>query len=82
MKEAVVEGIETLGTSMRSGILGIGRYTLLLREIFYWTVHKPYRIRLLFKQLEFVGNKSFNIIFLSFISISIKNKQSFFSADL
>lgn len=65
MKAAVVEGLESLGSSMRSGVLGIGRYTLLLREIFYWTIHRPYRIRLLFKQLEFVGNKSFNIIFLS-----------------
>lgn len=65
MLEFILHGFETLGASVRSLILGVGRYTLLLREVVYWMFHRPLRLRLVFRQLEFVGNKSFNIIFLS-----------------
>jgi len=44
---------------------GVGRYGLLIREVFYWMFSKPFRLQLIFKQLEFVGNKSFSIIMLS-----------------
>jgi phospholipid/cholesterol/gamma-HCH transport system permease protein len=63
--EFLLRGLETLGHNVRAGIVGTGRYALLVRDLFYWLFHKPFRIRLIFKQLEFVGNKSLNIILLS-----------------
>lgn len=65
MREVVLRGFESLGATVRTLILGVGRYTLLLKEVAYWAGHPPVRLRLIFKQFEFVGNKSFTIIFLS-----------------
>lgn len=45
--------------------MGVGRYSLLLREIGYWMFRRPFRYSLIIKQLEFVGNKSLHIILLS-----------------
>ncbi len=44
---------------------GIGRYLLLLRNILGAFGKRPYRFKILIEQLEFFGNKSFFIIFLS-----------------
>jgi phospholipid/cholesterol/gamma-HCH transport system permease protein len=63
--EFILRSLESVGTGLRKSVIGTGRYTLLVRDMIYWTVHPPFRIRLLFRQLEFVGNKSFNIILLS-----------------
>ena len=63
--EFVLRSLESFGSSLRKSVIGMGRYTLLLREVFYWMVRPPYRVRLVFRQLHFVGNKSFNIILLS-----------------
>ena len=63
--EFVRRTLESLGNSLRGGVTGMGRYTLLQRDFFYWVFHRPFRLRLIFRQLEFVGNKSFNIILLS-----------------
>lgn len=65
MKEFVLGSIESLGIGVRNGVASMGRYTMMLREIGYWASHPPFRWRLIFRQLEFVGNKSFNIVFLS-----------------
>jgi phospholipid/cholesterol/gamma-HCH transport system permease protein len=65
MMDSVVGALESIGLYVRTGIQGLGRYSLLIREMAYWTFHPPLRLRLLFKQLEFVGNKSFSIVFLS-----------------
>ena len=65
MIELLLRGFESVGNTVRTGISGVGRYILLLKTMVYWTIHPPFRLRLIFKQLEFVGNKSFNIIFLS-----------------
>lgn len=62
-----VRVIETIGRSMRTSVVGFGRYTLLCQRTFYWLFHPPLRLRLIFRQLEFVGNRSFGIIFLSSI---------------
>jgi len=63
--ETILGSIENIGTQARRAVAGVGRYTLLLQSFLYWLVHRPVRISLLFKQLEFVGNKSLSIIFLS-----------------
>ena len=65
MMDVVLQSLESVGGSVRTGIIGMGRYTLLVKDFFYWLVHPPFRMRLIARQLEFVGNKSFNIILLS-----------------
>lgn len=42
-----------------------GRFLIFLKEIFRWSFSKPFRISLIVKQLEFVGNKSTLIILIS-----------------
>lgn len=65
MIDFALRGFETLGGFVRGQIIGLGRFTLLLRELFFWMVRPPVRIQLIFKQFEFVGNKSLSIVTLS-----------------
>jgi phospholipid/cholesterol/gamma-HCH transport system permease protein len=65
LKTQILQSVEDLGRGVRSRIVGVGRFSLLIRQVFYWLVRPPFRIRLIFKQLEFVGNKSLSIILLS-----------------
>ena len=44
-------------------------FTHFVREILIWVVRPPFRLRLLFQQLEFIGNQSLNIIFVSAIAV-------------
>ncbi|KAB8029924.1 MlaE family ABC transporter permease [Fluviispira multicolorata] len=57
--------IEFLGNIVLSTLGGLGRFILFLREVLRWTISPPFRIGLIFKQLEFVGNKSSLIIFIA-----------------
>jgi phospholipid/cholesterol/gamma-HCH transport system permease protein len=57
--------VTQFGLRMVANITGFGRYTMLVGNFFYWVSRRPFRARLLFRQLEFVGNKSFGIIFLA-----------------
>ncbi len=54
-----------LGQRTISTVSGFGRYVMLVSNFFYWISRRPFRVRLIFRQLEFVGNKSLGIIFLS-----------------
>lgn len=65
MIELALRGLETLGGVVRGRIIGLGKFTLLLREVFFWLMRPPFRIQLIFKQFEFVGNKSLSIVTLS-----------------
>jgi len=65
MMDIALRGLETLGGVVRGRIIGLGRFTLLLREVFFWLVRPPFRIQLIFRQFEFVGNKSLSIVTLS-----------------
>lgn len=65
MIDFALRGFESLGGLVRGQIIGLGRFTLLLREVFFWLVRPPFRIHLIFKQFEFVGNKSLSIVTLS-----------------
>lgn len=51
--------------AVKKGIAGFGRYAIFVSSVFRWMFRKPVRFKLIFKQLEFVGNKSLGIIFLS-----------------
>lgn len=39
------------------------------KEILRWTFRRPFRVRLLFQQLEFIGNQSLNILFISALAV-------------
>ncbi|MBM3381791.1 MAG: ABC transporter permease [Betaproteobacteria bacterium] len=65
MMDVALRGLETLGGVVRKQVIGLGRFTLLLQEVFFWMVRPPLRIQLIFKQFEFVGNKSLSIVTLS-----------------
>jgi phospholipid/cholesterol/gamma-HCH transport system permease protein len=65
MLEIALRSLETLGGLVRRQVIGLGRFTLLLREVFFWLFRPPLRIQLIFRQFEFVGNKSLSIVTLS-----------------
>lgn len=44
-------------------------FFLFMREVLFWSVRRPFRIRLLFQQLEFIGNQSLNILFISALAV-------------
>lgn len=46
-------------------LMGLGSYSLIVKDIFYWMFRRPFRVRLLFWQLEFVGNRSIPIVILA-----------------
>jgi|JFJP01.1.fsa_nt_gi phospholipid/cholesterol/gamma-HCH transport system permease protein len=65
MLSLLKELIQRLGLATQNMIGALGRYTLMNQRAFYWMFQKPFRWQLLFKQLYFVGNQSFLIVFLS-----------------
>ncbi len=54
-----------LGYKTLDGFTSFGRFVLFIKEIFRWTFSRPFRVHLIFRQLEFVGNKSSLIIFIA-----------------
>lgn len=54
--------IENVGSKTIRIFEGLGRYFLFIIEFVHWLFKPPFRISLLFRQLEFVGNKSAFII--------------------
>lgn len=38
-------------------------------EVWHWTFRAPFRVRSLFQQLEFIGNQSLNILFISSMAV-------------
>ena len=65
MKAQILKSVEDLGRGVRQRVVGMGRFTLLVQQFFFWLFRPPFRIKLIFRQLEFVGNKSLSIILLS-----------------
>lgn len=65
MKNLVVGKITQLGESVQGVIEGLGEFTQFTLSTLYWTFKPPYRLRLLFDQIYFMGNKSVFIIFLT-----------------
>ena len=53
---------EQIGAFLLTIFAGVGRFLIFVRSISQWIFIPPFRTSLLFKQLEFVGNKSFVII--------------------
>jgi phospholipid/cholesterol/gamma-HCH transport system permease protein len=65
MKDFLVGRITKLGESVQESIEGLGEFTQFTLSTIYWTFKPPYRLRLLFDQIYFMGNKSVFIIFLT-----------------
>jgi phospholipid/cholesterol/gamma-HCH transport system permease protein len=63
--EALLNLLENIGYYVRNFVQSFGKYGVLVKEITVFAFKPPFRIKLIFKQLEFVGNKSLNIVFLS-----------------
>ena len=65
MKQMVEKRIELLGTNVLNLLEGLGDFTNYTSRTIYWTFKPPYRWKLLFDQIYFMGNKSIFIIFLT-----------------
>ena len=57
--------VESLGATIIENLHALGEITLFAGRFFYWMVKPPYRFKLLFEQLYFVGNKSIFIVALT-----------------
>ena len=57
--------IEDLGATIIGLVNGLGSISLFMSRFFYWCFKPPFRIKLLFEQLFFIGNKSMFIILLA-----------------
>jgi phospholipid/cholesterol/gamma-HCH transport system permease protein len=65
MKEITQKQIVNLGTSVLSLLNGLGDFMNFTFRTIFWTFKPPYRFKLLFEQIYFIGNKSIFIIFLT-----------------
>jgi len=65
MKQIVEKRIEMLGENVTTKLNGLGEFTNFTMKTIYWTFKPPYRFKLLFDQIFFIGNKSLFIIFLT-----------------
>jgi phospholipid/cholesterol/gamma-HCH transport system permease protein len=57
--------VEDIGSTVIEAVSGLGNMCLFAGKFFYWSVKPPFRWKLLFEQLFFIGNKSISIIVLS-----------------
>ncbi|MFG1493642.1 MlaE family ABC transporter permease [Halobacteriovorax sp. ZH4_bin.1] len=56
---------ENLGRIFIKNIAGLGTIMNFIVNFFYWATRRPYRFKLFFEQMDFIGNKSLFIIFLA-----------------
>lgn len=56
---------ENLGRFILDNLAGLGRFATFGLRFFYWVIKPPYRPKILFEQLNFIGNKSVFIIALA-----------------
>ena len=57
--------IEKLGHTVLENINSFGAFTRFTMQFFYWVFQKPFRWKLFFNQMYFIGNKSLFIICLA-----------------
>jgi phospholipid/cholesterol/gamma-HCH transport system permease protein len=65
MKVMMEKKVELLGENVISVLSGLGEFTQFTSRTLFWTFKPPYRVKLLFEQIHFIGNKSIFIIFLT-----------------
>lgn len=59
--------VTKIGEGVLANINGLGEFTNFTLRTIYWTFKPPFRFKLLFDQMYFMGNKSVFIIFLTSI---------------
>ncbi|TWW09574.1 hypothetical protein E3A20_12930, partial [Planctomyces bekefii] len=59
---SVVWLITTLGRVVLAFIADIKGFLHFVQEVLRWTFRRPFRVQLLFQQMEFIGNQSLNIL--------------------
>lgn len=60
-----VKFTEGLGKIIVKNVSGLGLICSFIIKFFYWAIRPPYRSKLFFEQMHFIGNKSLFIIFLA-----------------
>lgn len=60
-----VLSVQKLGTYILNNIEALGSIFLFSNKFIFWSFRKPFRVRLLFEQLFFIGNKSVFIVCLA-----------------
>ena len=65
MRAEAEKHIEALGNYVMTLLLGLGDFTNFTLKTIFWTFKPPFRFKLLFEQIYFIGNKSVFIIFLT-----------------
>jgi phospholipid/cholesterol/gamma-HCH transport system permease protein len=63
----VRDPIERFGKSCIEFTEGFGRFSIYFASLFYWTLKKPYRLKLIINQFHFIGYKSLFIVALTSI---------------
>lgn len=61
----LTSSIEAFGGKIIQTVNGLGTFSAFIGKVFYWMFKKPYRFKLLFEQLYFIGNKSLFIVCLT-----------------
>lgn len=61
----ILRPVENLGAFIIENLNGLGAFITFILKCFFWFVRPPFRWRLYFEQLYFVGNKSIFIVLLS-----------------
>lgn len=67
VKQIVEARVSGLGESVMGMLTGLGVFTNFTLKTIFWTFKPPFRFKLLFDQMYFMGNKSVFIIFLTSI---------------
>ena len=67
IKEIAESRVIDLGDSVLRQLKGLGDFTNFTLKTIFWTFKPPFRLKLLFEQMYFMGNKSVFIIFLTSI---------------
>ena len=57
--------VEQLGSYLITNTTRVGKFSLFMMHFLYWAGRRPFRIRMIVKQMYFIGNKSLFIIGLS-----------------
>ena len=68
--QKIVTGSVSLFGKWLIGFYGeMKTFAKFMKEVFHWIFRRPFRINLIFQQLEFVGNQSLNIILISGLAV-------------
>ncbi len=62
---SILRPVESLGQWVLDGTAKIGNFSLFMLSFLFWSIKPPFRLKLLFQQMEFIGVQSLPIIILT-----------------